>query len=645
MKSRLRVWHLVLIAAAVVGVYANSLPNPFLLDDLDTVAHNAHIRQARTMFETEKGSALTGRPVVAVTFAANYAMSGTDPTGWRAVNLAIHLLCAFLVYGIVRRTVRSDSTALAVALLWALHPIGSEVINYVTQRTESLMAFFYLLTLYAGIRGRSAVAIAACAAGMLCKESMVTAPLLVLLYDRAFAFGSFREAFRSRGGLYLGLALGWVVLAIVVVTQSREFSGGYASASVSAWTYLLNQAEVIPHYLRLVVWPDRLVAFYGWAVPKTLANVWPQMAVLAALLIASVIWYARRPRAGFLPVAFFLTLAPASSLVPIAAEVGADRRMYLPLIALVAFIVVGVARVVAAVVTTRAALVGAALTAVLAVPLGARTISRNQDYSSELRLSRTVLDNWGGAIGHHMVGLSLLKAGQDEEAVVFLRQAADSYPNARYDLGTALFRMGQLDEAVSHLQRFAVDEPNLFASSAARTLIGRALAAQGRPAEAIGYFQQAIAGPAPDPSANGPLAELLLDQKAFADAAKHFRAYLDAYPSHAPAYTGLGIALASAGRPQEAIAAFEAAVRLDPSSAASRENLAGVLIDAGRGAEALTHAQYAASTNPPRAAAFDLLGQALQAAGRTHDARAAFERALLIDPNFAPARAHLRAIK
>jgi tetratricopeptide (TPR) repeat protein len=601
----LRLWHLALIVVAVVGVYANSLPHPFLLDDLDTIETNTNIRQVRTMFEHEKGSPLTGRPLVAVTFAANYAFGGTDPAAWRAVNLGIHLLCALLVYGIVRRTVAglddarpawlpdADGMALAVALLWALHPLGSELINYVTQRTESLMALFFLLTLYASIRRRTVLAIAACAAGTLCKESMITAPVVVLLYDRAFFFESFREAFRSRGRLYLGLALSWIVLAIVVATQSREFSGGYASATVSSWTYLMNQAEVIPHYLRLVFWPDRLVAFYGWAVPRTLADVWPQLAALAALVVASFWWYVRNPRAGFLAVAFFLTLAPASSVVPIAAEVGADRRMYLPLVALIALVVVAAARVLGSLALKRVALIGAALTLVAAVSLGAGTISRNQDYASELTLSRTVLDNWGGAIGHHMVGLSLLKLGRDDEAIVFLRQAAEAYPNARYDLGTALFRVGQTDEAVRQLQRFVADEPNLFASSAARTLIGRALASQGRTAEAVEYFRQAIGGPAPDPAAHGPLADLLLDQKAFADAATHFRAYLDAYPSHAPAYTGLGIALASSGRTSEAIPAFESAVRLDPRNAGAWENLASALLAAGRPADARVAAERA----------------------------------------------------
>ena len=110
--------------------------------------------------------------------------------------------------------------ALAAALVWELHPLNTEVVNYVSQRTESLMALCCLLTLYAAIRaaahperwGWRAASIGACAIGMASKESMVTAPVLVLLYDRVFLFPSFKTALRERAALYAGLAATWAVL-------------------------------------------------------------------------------------------------------------------------------------------------------------------------------------------------------------------------------------------------------------------------------------------------------------------------------------------------------------------------------------------------------------------------------------------------
>ena len=134
--------------------------------------------------------------------AVNYALGGLDVRGYHAWNIAVHILCALIIFGVVRRTLEwpalhstfgSSATSLAfsTALLWELHPLNSEATDYVIQRTESMMALFCLLTLYASIRAiesRATVwwhrtAVTSCALGMACKESMAFAPLLVVAFD------------------------------------------------------------------------------------------------------------------------------------------------------------------------------------------------------------------------------------------------------------------------------------------------------------------------------------------------------------------------------------------------------------------------------------------------------------------------------
>lgn len=107
--------------------------------------------------------AVSGRPVVSATFAANYALGGVDVRGYHALNIVIHVLAACVLFGVIRLTLqravlpaairdRARELAFASALLWGVHPLNSEVINYVSQRTESLMGLFLLLTLYTAIR-------------------------------------------------------------------------------------------------------------------------------------------------------------------------------------------------------------------------------------------------------------------------------------------------------------------------------------------------------------------------------------------------------------------------------------------------------------------------------------------------------------
>jgi hypothetical protein len=203
---------------------------------------------------------VAGRPLVNVTLALNYALDGNHVAGYRIANLAIHVLCAlalwesrvahvcFQPFGHDSRTCTSGSRP-PRALVWLVHPLNSEVVNYITQRTESLMALCYLLTLYCSIRALdksrarawSVLAVVCCAAGVACKESMVTAPIMVMLFDRIFVYRNAREMWQRRSPLYAGLLSTWVLLIALISTGPRIRSAGF-STGVSVWTYLLNQA-------------------------------------------------------------------------------------------------------------------------------------------------------------------------------------------------------------------------------------------------------------------------------------------------------------------------------------------------------------------------------------------------------------------
>ena len=166
--------------------------------------------------------------------------------------------------------------ALAVALLWAVHPLQTESVTYVVQRAESLVGLFYLLTLYGLVRGATAarplgwyaVAALACLLGMATKEVMVSAPLVALLYDRTFLAGSFREAVRRRYGLYMALAATWPLLEqLIYASWGRGNTAGF-DAGVNCWTYLGMQCQAIVHYLRLCAWPLRSCWIMARAWPK-----------------------------------------------------------------------------------------------------------------------------------------------------------------------------------------------------------------------------------------------------------------------------------------------------------------------------------------------------------------------------------------
>ena len=572
-----------MIALAAILVYSNSLSGPFVFDDRGTIIDNTTIEDlsSRQVLSAPHETPTAGRPVVNITFALNYAFGGRDVTGYHVVNIALHLLCGLLVFGVVRRTQPSANAALAVALIWTVHPLNSEAVDYVTQRTESLMALFYLLTMYCAIRGFEArrprrgwevASVVACAIGMASKESMVTAPLAVLLYDRAFLFGSLRDAWRERGRLYAGLALTWIVLGALMWTAPRNLSAGMSAHDADAWTYLLNQTVMITRYLGLAIWPRDLVLYYGWPMPLTLRDVLPQ-AFLLGSLIGVTVWALRRlPRLGVLCASFFLVLAPTSSVMPIATEVGAERRMYLALIPLIALAVVTLRRFVQAPLLRTAALV------VVTLLFSAATLARNTEYRSSLRLAETTFARWPTPAAHSMLGTELAAAGRLAEAERHLREAAPVHPPARYYLGAVLKRQGQAAEAIVQFESFIASQPpELDQVQTARALLADVLVKEGRLAEAASQYRAMLASHPEDDSAMVLLAQVYLREQRFNDAIPLLQSAVAAQPSNASTLGSLGVALASTGRLDEAIDVFRRAVDADPQNEHARQNLSRAL--------------------------------------------------------------------
>jgi tetratricopeptide (TPR) repeat protein len=599
----------VLIVLAACAAYANSLPIPFVLDDEGTVVQNPEIRQLgdlRRVLLPGPDSATAGRPLVSLSFALNYAAGGLNPAGYHAVNLVLHILCALLIFGIVRRTLAGPPwpanlragalpVAKVAALLWAVHPLTSEVIDYVTQRTEALAALWILGALYAARRFHEApdsrwniAAIACGILGALSKEIAVVTPVLVALYDRAFLADSWRAAWRSRRSLYVGLMASWLVVAAIMWSGPRAAVSGF-SAGVSPWTYLLNQAVVILDYLRLSVWPAGLVAFWGWPVPLTLADVWLQFIVVALLVAGSVVWFIKTPRLAYCLVWVFVILAPTSSFVPIATEVGAERRMYLPLAGLITLVVAGSWHVLTArrdPAHERLRVTGwTVATLALAAVLGWTTAARNREYATPLTLAQTILERRPTPVAHQILGEQLALANRVPEALTEYR-AAVSQGNTRavYPLAMLIFNQGDVAGAVPHLERvvelagvnqplrWLVPPPLEVLSS--RLALSQIYASQQRWADAEAQARQVLARVPGQVEARRLLAVALVGQQRWADAIAESQQLLAAYPNDVQARINLGIALASSQRFDEAITEFRRALSIDPQNANARRLLA-----------------------------------------------------------------------
>jgi tetratricopeptide (TPR) repeat protein len=655
-----------LIACLLIGLgavaYSNSFSGAFVFDDLPRIVDNGQIRQ---LWPPWLAMADRTRPVLQLSLALSYALDGLNPWGYHAFNLAVHIVAGLLLYGIVRRMLDSDGLrarygeaarwlAAAVAAIWLVHPLQTESVTYIIQRTESLMGMFYLLTLYCGIRACQSphprrwgvAAVVACAFGMGSKEVMVSAPLLMLLYDRMFVAGSFTAALRRRWGLYAGLAATWPILVASLLNASAHEP---LVPKLTPLSYALTQFEVILHYLRLSVWPSPLIFDYLWPTAESWSAVAPAAAVVLALLAGTVFALYRRWWVGFWGAWFFLILAPTSSVLPIA-DAAVEHRMYLSLAAVVVLVVVGgyallerVGRKVGVSATPRM-WVEAGLVVVVVAVLGQLTLRRNDDYRSEVALWSDSLAKRPGHYRAHLgLGLAAFRQGKIAEAIAHYKEALrlePDYVEARNNLGEALASQGRFAEAIAEFREAIRLNPDY---AQARNNLGAAFAGQGKIDEAITQYREALLLNRNYPQAHYNLGIDLFSQGKVAEAIAEYQEALRLKPDYPSARNNLGNALATEGRLAEAIAQYTAALRLQPGNAQAHNNLGFVLAREGRLLEAIAHYRDALRLQPDFAEAHDNLGNALLSQGNAAEAAGEFAAAVRLEPGPTDAHGNLHA--
>jgi tetratricopeptide (TPR) repeat protein len=646
----------VILAAGAIAAYRRTFSVPMLFDDIDAIANNTTLRHWSTAFWPPINTTASGRPILNLSLAFNGAISGTAVWSYHAFNLAIHVLAGLALFGIVRRTLarRGDAAAsligFSAALLWTLHPLQTESVTYIVQRAESLMGLFYLLTVYCLIRGAEAagrqrlwfgLCVAACLLGMATKEVMVSAPLIVLLYDRTFVAGSFREAWRRRWGLHAALAATWLLLAGLVAGTGWNRSGesGF-NANSTPWAYWLTQFEAVTRYLWLSVWPHPLVFEYGTFRANLSAEVALYVLVVVGLAVAVLVALWRRPVLGFLGAWFLVILAP-TSVMPGRVQMIVEHRMYLPLAAVMTLAAIGIH----ATFRRRSWVVFMAL----ALGLGMLTARRNEDYRSELTIWRdTVAKRPNNERAHFNLGVVWSEMpGHLNDAIARYEEALrlkPDYADAHNNLGLAWSQLpGRLNDAIVQYEEALRLRPD-YAET--HNNLGLAWSQMpGRLNDAIAQYEEALRLKPDSAEAHNNLG-LAWSQLPgrLNDAIVQYEEALRLKPDYAEAHNNLGLAWSQLpGRLNDAIDQFEEALRLKPDYAGAHNNLGLAWSKLpGRLNEAIAQYEAALRLQPDYAGAHNNLGLAWsQLPGRRNDAIAEFEAAVRLKPGDAEAHNNL----
>jgi tetratricopeptide (TPR) repeat protein len=689
---------------AVVVVYGGSIRAPFIFDDRPAIVENPSIRSLWPLIgDATVGGPLNApalvptarRPIPNLSLALNYRVGGLDPVGYHVVNLVLHFLCATLLAALVRRTLllayfrgafdgaAAPLSAIA-ALIWAVHPLNTETVVYVTQRTELLAGLFYLMTLWAAVRswtadsrasgvGWACVAVAACWLGMASKEIVASAPVAVWLYQRTFL--PEWSADRRRSLVFYGsLALGWVGAAVGAVSA---FGGGALADErhrVSFPVWWTTQTRSVLIYLKLAVWPWPLSIHYTSRFLSSFAAAWPWVLAAAATAAATIALVWRRPAARLVVLVAAMTLAP-TLVVPLPKMVAAERRMYLPLAGLVTLAVVAGYRLLRDRAPTWRAPLGFGVAASIVVVLGAVSVRRLEAYDTAVTIWQdAVLRQPDDAMSHYNLGVALLDErrfeearrsfeqtlalehdhvmaldnlgsalnalGRPQDAIAPLEKALEIDPGdafAHNNLGSALIRLGRPQEALPHLRR-ALELTRDAPRSATYLNVGRALLETGHAGEAIGPLERAVELAPGDADAHYSLGTGLLRVGKAPEAIAHLERAIAIEPDDADAHGNLASALVGTGRPERAVVHYERVLALEPENPSAHNNLAIALLQLGRTAEGVDHLEQALRLKPDYASAHDNLGRALLAADRAAAAAEHLAQAARLDPENAETR-------
>jgi len=477
--------------------YLNSLGNGFHYDDYHSILSNPCIRDFRNigrffidpgMFSSSSEMAMY-RPMLLVTYAISYALSGYRPWGWHIINIIIHAANVCLLYFFIRRWVSTAAAAIA-ATIFAVHPLAAEPINYISARSSLLVTAFmlgsillYIRYLEAGKLWRLLLSLILFVFGMLSKENGITYIALIIALDLL----PIQKGEVKTGRSNLAYIKPWIlfcgagIVYLLMRYKMKLATIPHAHLSRTVYENLLTQAGALLMYFKHFLWPVGLSNVYDIPIAFSLIDsklpfwCWPLIKGIIVLfpIAASIAWVKRRPQLSFGILWFYITLSP-EILWPMN-MVATDRRMYLPCIGLI----IGAAYLYDEIKIRWTGIrryTWTGSTAVILISLSALTISRNRDWATDFTLWTDAIKKYPQSYSaYDSLGFYYIHANKPEEAQWAFRKAIRINPDyyfARANLGALLADQGRYEEAVRELEGSIAITQKLGIPNPARITLG-----------------------------------------------------------------------------------------------------------------------------------------------------------------------------
>lgn len=587
------------LLAAAGFLFVPVLRFPFTWDDTAVVRDNPYIQlpaPAGLYFQPGYWRNLVPvsrsdyRPLQMLTLAALARIGGRDPLGYRAANLALHLLAVTLVFILGRRMGAGETASLLAAALFAFHPVHVETIagaRNIAELAASVLLLSALISFFFGGGNRSrAFSFLFFAAALLYKENaLIFPPLLSALI---LAGPGCRK---NRSALLATLPF-WILAAGAGVAKLLLSSGTSLPGPFPASHLAAGAARLMVTSVRLLVFPIRLRVLYHFPRPESWAQpVW-FFSLAGAVLLAGMLAAARRNRPLFpLLLGLAVTLLPSLYRLGSAGRVVAEQRLYFPSFFFCLAAAVSIRRAAAAGSARRGAVIGL-LGWLACLSLFGLT-------GSYLRIWRGELPLW-------------------RRVTALTPRAGIAYNN----LGIALFRGGDREAARRQWERALEVDPFL---AEAYTNLGVLAGRDGNWAEAAGYFQDALGAEPSHRTAGVYLAQAWRRLGRYEAAADLLGEILEENPFHSEALNEQAIILERTGKREEAANLYRKAAAINPEYAAPLRNLAELYLKLGDFERALEAGREAVERESGHPQGYVTLANIYIAQGRLDEARNVLE--------------------
>ncbi len=572
---RIDLWIYVLLALAVIAVYAQVRTHSFIsYDDPIYVTDNPQVRAGLTTdsivwaFTTFHDS--NWFPLTWLSHMLDCQLFGVD-SGWHHItNVLLHALSTLLLFAVLQRITGSRWRSAIVAAIFALHPLHVESVAWIAERKDVLSTFFWMLTLWAYARyvekphpARYIVTLALFCLGLMAKPMLVTLPVVLMLLD----LWPLRRGIRIVEKLPFFAAS---LAASIVTFVAHQQGGAVASFDVVPLAVRLeNSLVTYIVYVLQTFWPAHLAVFYPYPLHSIVV---PAILSAVALIAITVIAIREFPLRPYLAVGWFwylVTLLPVIGIIQTGSQARADRYTYIPMIGLSIAIVWGLSELLQPWPKLQVATAAAAI--VVCLPLTWLQVSYWKDNFTLYRHAiDAVPDNY---LARYNLAAALEADGNTTEAVAQLREAVrvrPYYVPARAELGQLLALQGHTGEALHELQTAVELRP---ADAVAHFRLGSVLGTLGRPTEAAAEFAQAASLQPDNADAHFNLGLALAEQGNLAAAGREFDTTIRLRPDDADAHFNLGIVFARQGQLDSAAAQFSDAVRIRPNFTAAQQAL------------------------------------------------------------------------